>query len=443
MKKINLIIFSLLLSSSLLMATSTTSSTVNSTTDSSGATTTTGGTTNAAEGTSTGLTESETKSKITEHSLYPMTENLIESTAWPLILKELEISLKTGECGTGLEYAIGLKAHMIEPVGYYERVNKPLNFPFMGISLDGNPILTNTPFESNAAGGDTPKTQATNSHFIYVPILGLIFEKSMSFWCLHKGPITIPYLSEFDPTYKQDFMYMKMIPQMIAMFSPDTLISTIFDCASTEIAGSLYGNIDLSDSAASNEDLYLDEEDAQTAAFDNGGVSDGEKPSTLDRYKSNGMDAANMIRNSMYFIDGCNGFSPVGGYQDGNDPVTDGHNDWHGMNNILQGASALTPISILEKQSSFGFTPPSGMTNGKLTTIVDTMCKPAELPLPMPSQYNLQLAYPLVGGAKEMGSSGASTSTGKNLPGAEGVVFVIWIRRDYYAFAYFCPGAGK
>jgi len=361
---------------------------------------------------------------------YPLT-NVVETTQWPLIMKEFEITTKLGHCGTGMKYSLGLKAHMIEFVGYYERSDKPLNFIFVGASLDANPVKANTPYESND-NGDTPKTQVTNSHFIKLPLLGMIFKKKLAFWCLQTGVIEIPYLSEFDMTYKHDYMGMKMIPQMVSMFSPDTLISGVFDCAATETAAVLYGNTEADNMSYNEFEKYSNKNSAMDKASEN-----NNSMSRTDKIKHGTRDIVNGIRNSIYYVDGCNGFSPVGGYQDGNDPIVEGHNDFHGISNILQGASLVTNNEVFKKQSNFSFLPPQG--SNKAPSPVDTMCRPAKFAMPIPSQFGLQEVYPVIGKLKEMGQDGISTSTAKNVPGSEGVVFAVWERRDYFAFAYFCP----
>ena len=386
-------------------------------------------------------TESMSKSDIQKQKMkamkYPLTQNLINSTEWPVIMSELEITMDLGSCGTGIKFAPGLAAHMIDFEGYWERVRKPLNFPFMGINLGGNIIKTGTPFESNDSGGDTPKTQVTNSHFISVPLLGMIFKKKMSFWCLNSGDIDIPYISEFDITYKYDYMSMKTIPHMIAMFSPDTLITTVFDCAATEVLAVNYGNATSSELSFDQYDTNGERDSMIEKGTDNGKGSQG----TMQKWRSSGADVAKGIVNSLYFIDGCNGFSPVGGYEDGNDPITDSHNSFHGAGGILFGATALNINSQFKKKSNFTYLKPQGMPNPP--NPVDTMCAPKSFALFMPSQYVLQQAYPTVGTSKECGQDAVTTSSMHNLPGAEGQVFVLWGRRDYYAFAYFCPSAKK
>lgn len=366
--------------------------------------------------------------------LAPLTENLINSTAWTLIMSELEISLEIGNCGI----FPGLRAHMIEPIGYAERVDRPLDFPFIGISIDSNPVKANTPRESGGEGGDTPKVQATNSHFIYIPILGMILKKTAKFWCLHNGPIALPYLSEFDMTYKQDFLYLKMVPQMLAMFSPEMIIAGLIDCVATETAAALYGyqGENLTSDHFETTTGEVTSDDDFTQGLENG----DERSGTIGQMTTNSLEFVNNVRNSLYFIDGCNGFSPIGGYQDGNDPIIEAHNDWHGISGLIRGISAISPLSVLKKTSTFNFFAPNGARDSLPKAII-SMCAPKPFPLPIASETLLQQAYPTVGGAHEMGQTGIAVSTAKAVPSMAGTVMVVWSRRDYYAFAYSCPGA--
>ena len=156
----------------------------------------------------------------------------------------------------------------------------------------------------------------------------------------------------------------------------------------------------------------------------------------------------------MFYVDGCHGFSPIGGYVDGFDPIGDATLLFHGIMGVLHGASAMSPVPFLYKQTN-AMLDTTALPNdvsaanadqaaayeakfSGLRNAIDTMCRWKPFLLPLPSQYLLQLAYPTVGAAKEVGAGGITVSTAKNIPGAKGSVYVVWDRRDYYAFAYFC-----
>lgn len=378
-----------------------------------------------------------------QHKGKPPIFNLFDVVEWSRLYKEFEIEMKIGFCGCGTEddagvdynfidCAIGLKASMIEPIGFFERTNKPLYFPFADIDLGGNVYQFNNPYKTGMdEEGDSPRENTLFGHFIYFPILGIIFKKKLNFVCFHRGDLDIPYLSEFDPTYKQDYYYMKMIPQMVSMFSPDALLGTFFDCSATMIANAIQGYSD-----DKSQDL-TSVQDGDISALEGTGVEQGTQSGGIP---DDLLEYVNRIRNAIWFVDGCNGFSPIGGYQNGQDPITETTNDWYGIANILHGASALLPLAILEKQTNAQF----GGEESKMQSpeqLIPSMCAPKKFPMIIPTQYSNQLAYPLVGSGKEMGATGMEVSTGKNLPIAKGYVFIPWIRRDYYAFAYFCPGA--
>lgn len=357
--------------------------------------------------------------------------NLFESTQWSLFLREFEMTLEVDMCcreGDIFSCAIGFKAHMIEPIGYMETTKKPLKFPFADIDLGGNITKGNSAFQHSE---DTSNVRSVSydAHFIYVPIMGMIFKKTMSFVCFHKGDLIIPYLSEFDPTYRQDVYYGKLIPHMLAMFSPQGLLSTIFDCMAGEIVNALVGAFDgeRNYTGATNETLMSMDTDN---AIENSNQQGEASKAT--------MKTMNLIRDTMYHVDGCSGFTPVGGYVNGEDPIQDATLIFHGIMSILHGASALSPIPFLYKQTNIHVNTAQFPRSSPVTAVLDTMCTWKDYVLPIPSQYLLQLAYPVVGSAKEVGSTGATVSTAKNVPAAGGSAFTVWVRRDYYAFAYFC-----
>lgn len=364
--------------------------------------------------------------------------NLFESTQWNLFLREFEMSMDVGKCcrpGDILSCAIGIKAHMIEPIGYIETTKKPLYFPFAEIDLKGNIVKGNSQFEScedDACGRGT----AYDAHFIYVPIMGMIFKKTMTFVCFHKGDLVIPYMSEFDPTWKQDFYYGKMIPHMLSMFTPQGLLSTIFDCVSTEIVNGLVGAFDGEKNYAGASQETLTSMDGPNGDL----IGNSNKQSDISKST---MDKMNMIRDTMYFVDGCSGFTSVGGYVHGDDVIQDATLLFHGIMSLLHGVSAVSPVPFLYKQTNIHVNTASFPRSAPEASILDTMCTWRDYALPLPSQYLLQLAYPTVGSAKEGGSTGASVSTAKNVPGSYGAVFTVWVRRDYYAFAYFCQEEEK
>jgi hypothetical protein len=370
--------------------------------------------------------------------------NLFETTQWDLFFREFYMKMEIAWCcsdrnpvdtseallrtGSGdKECAVGFKAHMIEPVGYLETSNKPLLFPFSDIDLGGNIVKGSSLYQQveNSAG---MRTVAYDSHFIFIPIMGIIFKKNLKFVCFHKGDLVIPYMSEFDPTWKQDIYYAKMIPHMTALFTPQGLLSSIFDCLATEVANAILGWQD----GFGNPDISF--ESAESKSY-HSHVENSNPPS---EFEQGSLDKMNSIRDTMYFVAGCSGFTPVGGYVNGDDPVLDADLLFHGIMGLLHGASALSPVEFLNKQSNIHINSSSFPRSSPELNVLDTMCTWRRYALPIASQYLLQLSYPTVGSAKEGGSSGASVSTAKAVPGSKGAVYTVWDRRDYYAFAYFC-----
>jgi len=437
-KNILNIILIIMVSSSLSFAENTTTTNVNtgtssaSTVDNSGnPTTTEGGGFNASV---------QTKTKLQD----PLS-NLFESTQWDLFLKEFELNMKVGTCCNDniLDCAIGLEAHMIEPLGYVEQTQKPMYFPFANLTLatSVSSILKGDSLQNSSEDDTTSRGQTGDAHFLYVPIMGMIFKKKLNFVCFHKGNLAFPYLSEFDPTWKKDYYYMKMIPHMIEMFSPQGLLSSIFDCIATESANALLGyqsgsSLDMSQVSGAGE---VGDSTDYDLIGDSNKVTDFEKSS---------LSKLNGIRDTFYFINGCNGYAPIGGYASGGDPITDLQLRWYGIQGLMHAGSTLSPVPFLYKSTNanFMFAGISGEATKEVKdmAIQDTMCKWSNFPLQIDSQYLLQLAYPTVGKAHENGSTGVTVSTAKNIPGAaNSAVYVVWGRRDYYAFAYFCDGGKK
>jgi len=345
--------------------------------------------------------------------------NLFSTTAWSLFLQEFEISLKIGFCGHGLDKAIGFKAHMIEPIGYFENTKKPLYFPFADLDLGGNIMKSgHTRGTITSEGG---RDEFVWSHFIYVPIMGMIFKKKIPIFCFASGDLALPLVNEFLPPYSKDLTYKEMIAPMITMFTPQGLLSSIIDCSATTVSNSMHGFGDNYEDTTS---------DGQFETLETNQI-------TKDDLDHKGEEYMNFIRNSMYYNVGCLGFTPVGGYIEGQDPGTDTELLLYQSVNLLHGASTLMPKPFLYKQVNF-----SGGT-GKVSNakIVDTMCEPKKYPLGIESQYVPQRAFPTVGDPHELGMTAIATTTAANVPGSkDSFVYVVWQRRDYYAFAYFCPG---
>jgi hypothetical protein len=230
---------------------------------------------------------------------------------------------------------------------------------------------------------------------------------------------------------------MKMIPHMLAMFNPQTLISTILDCGATEGTNIIKGFSSKTSGGGFSEEK-IDSIESQTESP----TLDDEIKSPQDSFKDKGMDALNFIRNSMYYNVGCLGFSPVGGYVEGGDPGTDIILLAHENIALMQGASAFMPNPLLFKQSNFGMDTTTS-DNSNPINMVNTMCRPEKFPLPIKTQYVFQRTYPTVGRAVEFGSGGMTTTVAANHPLAQDqFVYLVWERRDYYAFAYFCPESG-
>ena len=377
-------------------------------------------------------------------SLKTPLQDIFATHEMDLFLKEFKMTLHFGICCDNGEQGnignlvtnpigcrIGFKAHMIEPIGYLESTQIPLYFPFANIRIKSNPIKGNTSFNTYEQSAAT-RGQNYPAHFIYFPLYGVIMGKKLKFVCFHSGDLTFPYLSEFDPTWKNDVYFSKMVPFNTIMFTPSGLLTNIFDCIASEIANVTHGYSSLSSNQAFNQNFL----DAAQGKYDSQSFKRDNDPSVTE-------STADMIRDTMYYSVGCQGFATIGGYVQGNDPISDLALLGHTIIGFLHSASALSPKEFLQKQTNAVFNSaaiPNSVPPGAKGAL-NTMCSPKRYPLPIASQYVFQLAYPTVGGAKEIGIVPAEYSTMKNRPGGAGsAVYVVWQRRDYYAFAYICPG---
>ena len=355
-------------------------------------------------------------------------ENIFNSTQWSLFLKEFEIYYQPKFCGKGLDLAIGFKAHMIEPIGYFETTKNKFWFPFAKIQL-GNP-------DPQEAGNSRPGSSAEGgrqslmyAHFIYFPIMGMIFKNKMPAFCFSGGSLDLPFISEFFPFWKRDTEFKNLVPQMLLMFTPQGLTAGLFDCVSTEASASLRGYL--------SGDTVIDVNNTTGKAYiKNANIQD--QNSLMNR----GISYLNFVRDSLYFNVGCLNFSTIGGYVSGEDPISDSELLMYTVINLLHGASSVMPVPMLYKQTEFSIAQ-STQTN-KGVTPVDTWCAPAPFPMAIESQYVPQRVYPTVGRGHEWGQSPVTTTNFANVPGShDDTVFLVWERRDYVMFAYKCPGWGK
>lgn len=401
--------------------------------------------------------------------------SLLKTTQWDLFMTEFEITMDVGTCGSGIDTALGLKARSIEPIGYFETTKKRFHFPFADFDIEeggatATSIMSDVMGDSEFSGevsssldnlsgklkkivtfGSPRQTEEDEeneggrdnivwSHFIYAPVMGLIFKKKMNFLCLSGGDISLPILSEFLPAYSKDIMYVNMIPQMLMMFTPQGLTSSILDCTASVGVDSLRGFSTQERSSDNNDKTgFID----STNGFDPNNQGNDSKPadtsgSLLDQTEG----YLNALRNTMYWNVGCLGFAPIGGYISGDDPGADNELIGYSMLNLLHGASAILPKPILMKQSNFGLlgnTPKQA--DGSNLQLMDTMCRPKKYPSMIQSQYLFQRSgVPSTGRAHVIGVTPAITTTAANVPsGGDNWVNMVWQYRDYYAFAYFCP----
>ncbi len=364
-------------------------------------------------------------------------KNLFKSTQWSLFLQEFEIKWKLGECGKGWEKAWGFKAHLIEPIGYMEVSKKPLYFPFADLDLGGKTIKS---CQSRAdSREESTRDNCQYQHFIFAPIMGMIFKKSQKFICFHPGKMLIPVISEFLPNYLVDTMDMKLIPHILAMVSPQAIVSSIINCGAT--MGSSFIRGYATNQKGSSKKQFDSTEWAEGYTDPSTNITNN---ASSDSLVEKGLDKLTFIRNTMYYNLGCLGMHPVGGYIRGIDPGVDASLLAYGTISKLHGASALTQVPILQKQTNFGMQITDSTKTKSKSKILNTMCAPRDFAIPIESQYVVQRAYPTVGEAKEFGETPMTLTPFANVPGSkDNYVDILWMRRDYYAGAYKCGKSKK
>ncbi len=343
--------------------------------------------------------------------------HIFSAVDWGLFFREFEISMELGHCGSGLDFAIGFKAHMAEPIGFMETTKKPMHFPFADLDLGGSMIKSGTTRATIRSEGG--RDEFVYAHFIYFPLFGIIFKKKLPIFCFAGGGIEIPFISEMFPPYQKDTMGKMLMGPEVAAYTPQGLLSSVLNCVATFSEDVSNGNKPVTEEEM--EDVVQKVEAFKT---------------TQDELESKGQEYLHFIRNSMYFANSCQGFLPIGGYVEGEDPISDAELNFAGVAAVLHGINSAMIKPFLMKQTNFS------ANTGKLgnTPIPDTMCSPKKYPLPIEAQYVPQLVYPTVGNSHENGTTPLNYTTAANVPGSkDSAVFMIWERRDYYAFAYECP----
>lgn len=354
-------------------------------------------------------------------------ENIFNSTQWSLFLKEFEIYYEPKTCGKGLDLSIGFKAHMIEPVGYFEITKDRFWFPFAKIKLgNANPQKAGNPRPGSVSEGG--RQSLVYAHYIYFPIMGIIFKNKLPTFCFNGGTLDLPFISEFFPFWKRDMEFKNLIPQMIAVFTPQGLISGLFDCVATEASASLRG--------------YVSGETVGDINVSAGTMTTVTNIQDRDTLANKGISYLDFVRNSLYFNVGCLSFATVGGYVNGGDPMVSAEQLMYTVINLLHGASAVMPAPMLYKQTDFSIAQSTSTRRGAVP--IDSWCAPQKFPMAIESQYVPQRVYPTVGKGHEWGQSPVTTTNFANVPGShDDVVLLVWERRDYVMFAYKCPGWGN
>jgi hypothetical protein len=371
-------------------------------------------------------------------------ENFFSTLELDYFIKEFKLSMQIGFCGKGLDKAIGIKAHLIEPVGFFETSKKPLFFPTLNLDLEGNILKSGHSRASITSEGG--RDEFNWSHYLHIPIMGMIFKKKIPIFCFSEGKVQLPLIQEFLPTYNKDYLYKNLFPQMAMMVSPQGLVSQALDCMAAEgsnaIVNGLKFDLPKKLNMFSGDDNDQETEKANDRPLKSrieSAVSDSsQKIESTEDWKSKGLEYLTFVRNTMYYSVGCLGYAPVGGYIPAQDPAADSELLFFGAINTLHGASAVLEKPFFYKQTTFKMNTGGTLNN---MAIPNTMCRPKKFLVGLESQYALQRVYPTAANVHEVGATPMHTAIAANVPGSkDNFVYSVWQRRDYYALAYFCPG---
>ena len=365
-------------------------------------------------------------------------DDIEKTTQWDLFFDQFVMSMNVYWCEYGYFEIPGLESRMVEPIGYFETTQKQYYFPFADIDLSDdfdmsteNLAVTADP-ETGEIGaldffkfGSTRKSVEEDSteggrddivwsHFIKFPIFGMIFgAESFSWACFTGGSIDVYFISELFPPYTNDVMYENIggTFQMVLMYGPTSILTSIIDCAGAITVDTLNGFTSIGVTEHEMGD-FMDGMSSYT-------VSSGDYISTAEYW-------LNSLRNTMYWDVGCLGFSPMGGYVPAQDPGSDNELVAHGVIHLLH------ELSTLKKQTEFSF---------GIVPQWPTWCYAVPHAMIIESQYLLQRAgVPSIGHAHAFGMTPLlSTHLANNMVAQDDWVNLIWRYRDYAAFAYICP----
>jgi hypothetical protein len=279
---------------------------------------------------------------------------------------------------------IGVKAKLIEPFLVAETVKRPFYMKMLEMSLDKDSL------KSMIKSGKISKGGSKYLHIFRFPILAILMKmgnvdtKGVFYFA---APYTTAYyMSELDPTSWRDFLKIKMLAEYLPFITPQGIAGAITDCVAAmemEARNSIKGK---DNSNFNNKDKF-----------------------------------AKDIRDTYFFANGCNGIMSIG------------------SNNDEQENSFVTSINMV--QSNLYEFARTGLYKQTVVSILnrnqkDIWCE-AEKGIRIKWQFVPQIVRPLTGLPTESGVSSIVWSSLKRDGSSGGdVVFEIYKKRDYTAFAY-------
>ena len=299
-------------------------------------------------------------------------EKIANGVDYELFAKEFEITgtIKYCQGKDGIKVP-GIMTHLIEPVAFVEAVSRPWYFRTINLSISKSTLKTLRKM-------GTSRTSGIHAYYHYIkfPLFSMIIPDNKGLLCFQHGGMDFGYMTETDPTSSIPGVKLRMFADMVQLFSPQGLASTIFDCIATT-----------------------------TAQFQ-------ERPS---KYVSK-------IRNTFYYNCGCDGITGIS--------QKEGHTQDPYTSSVAAVCSTLNLMQysgMLKKSTSFSIGGP------------DTSCSEKIYPRILKTQWKLQPFYPYTLDSIELGLTGLQWDNFAS-SGAinDDAVFLLWKRRDYAMGSYNC-----
>ncbi len=294
---------------------------------------------------------------------------------WSYFLDNITAQLTLCSCTVNNATKVGFLAHIVEPIAFVEVVKQAYNFPCIGAKLSNTLKMSGTNYSKQG----TKK----NTHYIQYPVFG-IMNLVFGYLCVEKGTVLkLAPPSELNPQSNDDALNLITHPDLLLYSNPIAMALGFYDCMQVSTTGKpvdwMYWNIGCWGTIGSTT----------TTVY-------GKNPITED--------ALNVAKEISVLHEDIQLYKYSDYYNgDSNASIS---ND---LDYISKAAAELAVVA----------------NPGK------TECQPLVFPRIIKSQYAEQLAFPVVGTARQLGDFGLKWGNFKQYPGTgEDAVFTVFRRRD-------------